>query len=53
MPAKINVTRHISLHAWSRSRKVLPTSWWTGNTLATGDQDDNKNTYEANILCSL
>jgi len=22
-------------------------------TLATGHQDDNKNTYEANILCSL
>ena len=25
----------------------------TENTLATGHQDDNKNTYEANIVCSL
>jgi len=53
MPAKINATRHISLHTWSRSHKVLPKPWWMGTTLATGHQDDNKNTYEANILCSL
>jgi len=48
------VTSHISLHTWSRSHKVLPKSWHgRETTLATGHQDDNKNTYEANILCSL
>jgi len=31
MPAKINVTSHISLHTWSRSHQVLPKSWRTGN----------------------
>jgi len=51
MPAKINVTSHISLHTWSQSHWVLPKSWRAGNY--TGHQDDNKNTYEANILCSL
>jgi len=50
MPAKINVISHISLHTWSRSHYVLPKFWRSGNY--TGNQDDNKNTYEANILCS-
>jgi len=31
MPAKINVTSHISLHTWSRSHEVLPKSWRSGN----------------------
>jgi len=53
MPAKINVTSHNSLHTWERSHQVLPKSWRRETTLATGHQDDNKNTYEANILCSL
>jgi len=51
MSAKIYVTRHISLHTWSRWHKVLPKSWRMGNY--TGHHDDNKNTSEANILCSL
>ena len=52
MPAKINVTNHISLHTWSRTHgcRVLPKFWRTGNY--TGHQD-NKNSYEANILSSL
>jgi len=54
MPAKINVTSHISLHTWSRSHEVLPKSWRTGNY--TGHWPPSgwqQNTYEANILCCL
>jgi len=53
MPAKINVTSHISLHKWSRRTKLfhIPDGWET--TLAIGHQDVNKSTYETNILCSL
>jgi len=51
MPAKINITSHISLHARSWSHEALPKSYRTGNY--TGHQDNDKNTYEANILCSL
>jgi len=53
MPAKINVTSHISLHTWSRRTKFFQNPGGPETTLATGHQDDNKNTYEANILCSL
>jgi len=54
MPAKINVTSHISLHTRGHGRTKFfhnPDGWET--TLATGHQDDNKNTFEAIILCSL
>jgi len=53
MPAKINVTSHISLHTWSRRTKFFHIPDGRETRLATGYQDDNKNTYEANILCSL
>jgi len=53
MPAKINVTSHISLHTWSRRTKFFHIPDGRETTLATGNQDVNKNTYEANILCSL
>jgi len=52
MPAKINVTSHISLHMWSRRTKFFHILDGRETTLVTGHQDDNKNTYEANILCS-
>jgi len=53
MPAKINVTRLISLHTWWRRTKFFQNPDRRETTLATGHQDDNKNTYVANILCSL
>jgi len=53
MPAKINVTSHISLRTWSRRTKFFHISDGRETTLATGHQDDNKNACEANILCSL
>jgi len=53
MPAKINVTSHISLHTWSRRTKFFHIPDGRETTLATGNQDDNKYTYEANICCSV
>jgi len=53
MPAKIDVTSHIFLHTWSRCTKFFQNPDGRETTLAAGHQDDNKNTYEANILCSL
>jgi len=53
MLAKINVASHISLHTWSRLAKFFHIPDGRETTLATGHQDDNKNTYEANILWSL
>ena len=53
MPAKINVTSHISLHTWSRRTKFFQNPDGRETTLVTGHQEDNKNTYVANILCSL
>ena len=54
MPVKINVRSHISLHTWSRRTKFFQNPVGRETTLVTGNhQDDNKNTYEANILCSL
>ena len=53
MPAKIKVTSHISLHTWSRRTKFFHFPDGRETKLATGHQDVNKNTYEANILCSL
>ena len=53
MPAKINVTSHISLHTWWRRTKFFQNPDGRETTLVTGHQDDNKNTYVANILCSL
>jgi len=53
MPAKINITSHISLHTWPRRTKFFHIPDGRETILATGHQDDNKNTYEANILCSL
>ena len=53
MPAKLNVTSHISLHTWLRRTKFFQNPDGRETTLATGHQDDNKNTYEVNILCSL
>jgi len=52
MPAKINVTSHISFHTWSRRTKFFQNPDGRETTLATGHQDKNKNTYEANILCN-
>ena len=51
MPAKRNVTSHISFHTWSRSHLALPNFRWKRNH--TCPQDDNKDTYQASILCSL
>ena len=53
MPAKINVTSDIFLHRWSRHTKFFHISDGRETTLATGHQDVNKNTYEADILCSI
>jgi len=53
MPTKIYVTSHISLHTWSRRTKFFHIPDGRETTLATGHQDVNKNTYEANNLCSL
>jgi len=50
MPAKANVTSHISLHTWSRRTKFFHNPDGRETTLATGHQDDNKNTYETNTL---
>jgi len=51
MPAKINVS---SLYTRGHGRtKFFQNPDGQETTLATGHQDDNKNTYEANILCSL
>jgi len=52
MPTKINVTSHIYLHTWSRRTKFFHIPDGRETTLAAGHQDDKKNTYEANILCS-
>jgi len=52
MPAKINVTSHISLHTWSSRTKFFQNPDGREPTLATGHQDE-KNTYEPSILCSL
>ena len=51
MPAKINVTSHISLHTRSRRTKFFQNPDGR-TTLATGHQDYNKNTNEAYIFCS-
>jgi len=51
MPAKRNVTSHISFHTWSRSHEALPNFRWKRNH--TCPQDDNKNANQAYILCSL
>jgi len=53
MPAKINVTSHVSLHTWSRRTEFFQNPDGRETTLVTGHQEDNKNTYVANILCSL
>jgi len=53
MPAKLNVTSHISLHTWLRRTKFFQNPDGLEATLATGHQNDKKNTYEAKILCSL
>ena len=51
MPAKINVS---SLYTRGHGRtKFFQNPDGRETTLATGHQDDNKTTYEANILCSL
>ena len=52
MPAKIIVTSNICLHTWSRLTKFFQNPDGRETTLAAGHQDDNKNTHEANILCS-
>jgi len=51
MPVKINVTSHISLHTWLRRTKFFQNP--DGRETTPSHQDDNKNAYEANILCSL
>jgi len=53
MPAKINITSLISLHTWSRLTKFFHIPDGRETTLATGHQDGNKITCEANILWSL
>jgi len=55
MPAKINVTSHISLHTWSwpHYSKFFQNPDRRETALATGHQDDKKNTSKANIICSL
>jgi len=42
MPAKINVTSHISLHTWPRRTKFFQNPDGRETTLAAGHQDDNK-----------
>jgi len=51
MPAKINVTSHIS--CGHGRTKFFQNPDGRETTLATAQQDDNNNTYEADILCSL
>jgi len=45
MLAKINVASHISSHMWWRRTKFFQDPDGREITLATGHQDDNKNTY--------
>jgi len=53
MAAKLNVPSHNSLHTWLCRTKFFQNPDGRETTLLSGHQDDNKNTYEANILCSL
>ena len=53
MPAKINVESHFPFTRGHGRTKFFQNPDGRETTLAIGHQDDNKNTYEANILCSL
>jgi len=53
MPAKINITSSIFLYTRGHGRiKFFQNPDGRETTQATGHTDDNKHTYEANILCT-